>query len=389
MNVKSTGFWVVSVVAAAAMGWFAAVQVQRGPGISSEEDAYQRFSHAFTITDSVDRIETVTRLVRRLTPETLPGAVRALRDDLIDVYNYDLTLIFWYWAEQDPRALLKAMQTWPEPRVQRIAAGEAVAGVLRKEGFDAAWSLFNEIPTHQRDVALPQLVLAALETGATPNLIDLIESYNSRDERDMVAGVVIGQLLFLNGPEALVKWVESLPPGVGSKNDLKAVAFRGALTELLRRDHFEFLVEWVDRVVDEPWAAGSRRAIAVNLAKREPLKAIEWAEALTPEQGREAILDETLRAFASYDRFGALQWLRAQPPGRRVDAGAARLAYELALREPTISVEMLGRIQDPGLFETTHKAVTTQWRDLPDDRRAKFLEMVENLPRSSAATQAP
>ena len=379
MSMKTTGFWMAAVIAAGAMGWFAAMEINRGPAIKDEQDAYERFSNALTLTDTLERIEVLDKLIRRLTPETLPGAIRALKDDMIDVYNNDLRMVMWYWAKQDPRGMLQEVQTWSDTRTQRIVAGEAVAWVLRKEGYDAAHALFEQLPTHLRDAAIPYLVLAYLESGSTPNLIQLIESYQAREERDAVAGIVVGQIRALNGSQALADWVESLPDGEGTKNDLKAVAYRAAQYELLRRDDLEFLEGWLDRIDKQPWAAGGRRAIAVNLVKRDPMKAIAWVQTLTPEQGRDEIFAETLRGYASFDHFGALAWLRQQTPSPQLDAGYARLSYEFARRDPAISVELAARVQNAEMFEHLRKSLTQEWKDLPEQDRPKWTGELEKI----------
>lgn len=388
MSIRKTGFWIVAVVAAGAIGWFAAMEVNRGPALASEQDAYERFSNAFTITDSMDRIDVLSRLVRRLTPETLPGAVRAIKDDLEDVYNNDLRMLMWYWAKQDPRGMLKEIQGWPEVRAQRMAAGEAVYWILKKEGYDAARAVFDEIPNHQRDPALAYLVLAYLESGETPNLIALIDSYQMREEREFAAGIVVGQILKVNGPEALATWVESLPDGPGTSNDLKIISFRAAQTELMRRDQFDFLESWLERSATEAWAKGGRRAIGIHLAKRDPMRAIEWAQGLPPEQDRDLVLSETLRAFASYDRVGALEWMRGQQPEPVLDEAVARLAYEFATRDPMVALEMIGRIQGADMFAKTEKMLIFQWKGVAKDLHEKLMKQLAEVPRPAPAAAA-
>ena len=93
MGAKMTGLWVAAVAAAGAIGWFSALQVERGPAFKDEQDTYERFANAMTINDSMDRTETMVKLVRRLTPETLPGAIKAFKDDLQDIYNNDLRML--------------------------------------------------------------------------------------------------------------------------------------------------------------------------------------------------------------------------------------------------------------------------------------------------------
>jgi hypothetical protein len=278
--------------------------------------------------------------------------------------------------------MLAEVQTWPEIRSQRIAAGEAVYWLLKNEGYDAARALFDQMPNHQRDQALSYLVLAYIESGETVNLIKMIDSYDSRDEREFAAGIVVGRILEANGPEELARWVGSLPDGPGTSNDLKAVAFRAAESELLRRDHFEFLESWIDEIGDERWAAGGgRRTMGVHLAKRDPLRAIEWAQSLPPEKGRDEVLGETLRTYASFDREGALAWIRNQEPSRSLDAGAARLVYEYMDRKPEVSLEMIARIQDPDTFDKAHKMVTHHWRGAAREVREDAMKKLEAIPR--------
>lgn len=377
MKFKSVSSWIAIAVAAAALGWFGAMHVIRGPAFSGEEDAYERFTNALTITDTMERVETLVRLIRHLTPETLPGAIRAYEEDLRDIYTNDLRLLMWYWAQQDPRGMLERLKDWPENRVMRMAAGEAVAWVLRKEGYDAGHALFEQLPTALREPAVPYLVLAYLESDSTPDLVALIEEFDTREERDQVAGIVVSRMLYLNRADDLLRWVESLPVGPGTKNDLKPVAFRAAITQLMGREELAYIEAWLDRIGDQPWAAGGRRAIAVNLARRKPLEAIAWSKALTPEEGRDAILGEVVRNFAKADRVRALEWMRAQPHEPVLDSGAGRLALEYAMRNPEIALEMILRIQDPKLLASVRKPVAFNWKDLPEQRRIALLSKVD------------
>ncbi len=389
MSVKTTGFWIVAVIAAAALGWYAAMEVNRGPAFADEADAYERFSNALTVTDTMGRIEVLSRLTRRLTPETLPGATRAFKDIAADVYNVDLRMLTWYWGQQDPRGMLAEMQSWTQMRARRVAAAEAVYWVLKKEGYDSARALFDQIPEKQRESALPSLILAYLESGQQANLIQLIDAYQTREERDLAAAVVVQHMLRLNEPEDVIKWVESLPDGPGSKSDVKPVAFRAAVNQLMLRNRIDVMDGWLGRIDGQPWANGGRRAVGVNLARREPKKAIDWAKALTPEQGRDEILAEVLRTFAYEDREGALEWIRAQEPQPALDVGTARLAYEYAHVDPQTSLEMVLRVQDPEVFANIRRTVTFAWTDLPEEQRNGLMAKLEAYAKTLTPASKP
>ena len=69
--------WVAVAVLAFGVGWAAAMYVDAGAAIADEEDAYQRYRYALTNDNTLERLETLLKLTRQLTPETLPGAARA------------------------------------------------------------------------------------------------------------------------------------------------------------------------------------------------------------------------------------------------------------------------------------------------------------------------
>ena len=380
MSGKMMGLVTVSLVVAGWMGWFAAVEVSRGAAFRDEQDTYERFSNAFTVTDAMDRIELVAKLVRRLTPETLPGAIRAFYDDQKDVFNNDFRMLMWYWAGQDPRGMLVEVQKWPEMRAQRMAAGEAVYWIVKQEGLAAGRAIFDQLPNHQRDPALAHLILAAIEIDQGGGLLEIIDAYDWRDERDLAAGIVVGRLLQARGPENLAEWVEAIPSGPGTSNDLKAVAFRAAQNMLMKHDHFEFLESWLERVSNEEWARnGGWRTIGVHLVRRDPERGLEWAFALREDQNREEVIRETIRAFASADRVGAYEWILEQEPSPLLDSGYARLVYEFKDRKPAIAMQMLQQIQDPEIRGNAIRLAEASWRDTPEKLREMLMEELAEL----------
>lgn len=383
MSGTTKALWLVTVLVAFGLGWFAAMQVVRTPAFADEQDAYERFTHAFTLNDTMDRMDLVGKLVRNLTPASLPGAARALYDGRKEIFNSDLQMVMWYWAREDPRGMLEEIKDWPEMRTQRIAAGEAVYWVTKQEGLAAGRTLFDSLPNHQRDRALPQLVLATIEEGGMETLTEIVDAYDWRDERDVAAGIVVGRLIETGGGETVAEWVESLPDGPGTSNDLKPVAFRAAQSELMRRDHFEFLEGWLERVAEEPWARnGGWRTIGVHLAKRDPMRAIEWAYALRPDQDRHRVIQETVRTFAMTDRVGALQWILERPPSTLLDPAAARLVMEFKDRRPGVALEMLERIQDPVIRSNAYDLAERSWKSRPEASRAKLMDALAEISRT-------
>ncbi len=229
------------------------MEVNRGPAFADEADAYERFSNALTVTDTMERIEVLSRLTRRLTPETLPGATRAFKDIAADMYNNDLRMLTWYWGQQDPRGMLAEMQSWTQ-RCGLVGwpRPKPCTGCSRRRATTPHALSSTRSPRSNARSALPSLVLAYLESGQQANLIQLIDSYQMREERDLAAAVVVEHMLRLNEPEDVIKWVESLPDGPGSKSDVKPVAFRAAVNQLMLRNRIDVMDGWLDGSTASP-----------------------------------------------------------------------------------------------------------------------------------------
>lgn len=380
------GVWIVSLLLAVGLGWAAAMFVSAGTPLGDEEDAFVRFSNALTLSDSFERTDVMLRLAEQLTPENMPGAVRAIREDIGQRSPIDIRIVMWAWAEQDPRGMLAAVQDWPDLRVQRLAASEAVSHLIEQEGYEAAKDLYDQIPTHQRDAAIPAIVLGFLEHEPVEKAFDLIETYAVGEEADVVAGIVTRHMMLRLGSETVQQWVESLPPGTGSKRDVKRVAYRAAQEAHLDTDQLSALETWLERVDQESWAEGARRGIAVHWVKREPEAAIEWARRLSAEQGRVEIVGEAVRVFASLNATGAYEWLMTQEPEESLDRGTGRVAVYFARRKPAISLQMIDRIVSDRTFQNARRTLTREWRQIKTKpRREKFLTELETIAAARGA----
>jgi hypothetical protein len=383
--VSRTALWIAAVLGAAALGWAAAMSVQAGASLGGPDDAYLRFGNALRTPDALERTETLVKLTKKLTPETLPGAIRAYHDDLYPIDAVDLRILMAYWAKQHPREMLAEVEGWSDSRVQRLAAAQAIAEVAKSEGYDAARALYDSMPTHMRDAGLVNLVIGLIDHGRLEDLAGFITSFQNPDEREMVANVAMHRMIREHGPAVVQTWIEGLPPGRGSSSDLQRVGFRAAQSAHLDNGYRDEFIAWLERSGDANWAKGAWRSIAVHWVRSDPLAGIEWARSLPEERGRDDVAAEAIRIWAVRDADKALEWIMAQPANEELDRGTGRLAVHHALEKPSITLAMMERIVSPATFQNTRRSVEHRWNVLPEKRKNELLARTKELAQARRA----
>lgn len=380
--------WIVALVASAALGWTAAMLVEAGAPIADEEDAYVRFSNALENPDSLERTEILLDLTKKLTPEVLPGAIRAYAKDVRPLADSDIRFLMTYWIKQDPREVMRETRRWDNDRAQRLAASEAVFEIARTEGYDAAYAFWqDDLQKHERDGALVALVWSYMD-GDIDDLAGFITSFSDHHQRDIVGHVAMERMIDLYGPEAVQRWTEGLPPGVGNSSDIKRVALRTGLRAHLDNGHREAFEAWLQKHAHEPWTKGAWRLMGIHMAKKQPIEAIEWARAL-PEDGgnydRQTVTQEIIRIWASRDPEAAVAWILNQEPHPDLDRGTGRLAVHYAVRNRTLSIELMRRIVSPTTFKNTRRTVSRSWARFPEPVREEALAEVKAIAQARLA----
>ncbi|MFK7896550.1 MAG: hypothetical protein AB8G23_11980 [Myxococcota bacterium] len=374
-----TALWIGSVLGAAALGWAAAMYVQAGAPLGNEEDTYIRFGNALRTPEALERTETLVKLTKQLTPETLPGAIRAYREDLYPLDAVDLRILMAYWAKQAPREMLTEVSSWSDNRVQHLAAAQGIAQVAKHSGYDAARTLYDDMPTHMRSAGLPNLVIGMIDYGELDDLAGFITSFEGPDERELVANIAMHQMIRAHGPNVVQTWIEGLPPGRGSSNDLQRVGFRAAQSAHLDNGYRDEFIEWAERSKDKRWSTGVWRSIAVHWVRTDPMAGIEWAKSLPEDCGRDDVVAEAIRIWTVRDAEKALEWILPQDPNPELDRGTGRLAVHHAIEKPSVSLAMMERIVAPETYANTRRSVEHRWNVLPNKRKAELLKRTKEL----------
>lgn len=376
-----TVLWITAVVAAAILGWTAAMVAQSPAPLRDEEDAYVRFGNAMRRDDAIERTELLIALMREVGPETLPGAARAFREHLYLLEPADIRLLMAYWAQRDPRQMVVETSSWGDSRVERLAASRAVYQIARTEGYPAARAFYDSLEPPQRKGSLVNLAIAQIKHGDMKDLAGFITSFSDMDERETVASVALHEMIRKHGPAVVQTWIEGLDSGRGSSNDLKRMAFRAAQSAHLDNDLRQEFIDWLERVGDLGWAKGGWRSVAVNWARIDPLAAIEWAGSLRDVDEREEVVAEAIRVWAVRNPDEAGAWILAQPPRIELDRGTGRLAVHHALERPSMSLRMLERIVSRQTFANAHRRVEYNWNMLPKQRKDELLARLKEVTR--------
>lgn len=394
MRGVQTGILTGAMVAAFAVGWAAAMYVNSGPPLRDAEEAYVRYQNALEMKDTLVRMETLLKLTKKLTPETLPGAVRAYEEDLWPLANSDFRILMAYWAENFPREMVATIQEWNNTRVEQIAATEAVTRIAASEGYPAAREFYDTLPLGLRKGGLVNLVLAYVDYGDLQDIAEFITSFKDHDERDIVGEIAVERMIDNHGPLFVEEWVENLPLGRGNTSDIKVVAFRAAQRAHMDNGFRNEFEAWLKKVGHESWARGGWRSIAAHWVRTDPQAAIAWARALPEEADRMTVVQEAIRGWAARDADAALAWIVAQEPNEELDRGTGRLAVHYSSRNPELALELLERISTAETFENAYKTATSQLKRLPDAKsapllaRAKEIAIAKLRPRPDAADAA-
>ena len=377
----------VALLVGIGVGWFAAMYVSAGPPIADAEDAYVRYRNALDGTDSLLRTETLVKLTKQLTPETLPGATRAFHEDLWPLGNSDIRILMAYWAKNHPREMIAEVLTWNNLRVQQVAATEAVSEIAAAEGYPAAREFFDSMPVHVRQSGLVNLVLAHVDHGELTDLAGFISGFSDHTERDRVAEVAVERMIDNHGPEAVQLWIESLPAGKGNSSDVKPVAFRAAQRAHMDNGYREEFQAWLEKLKDQRWARGGWRAIGVTWAKTDPVAAIEWARGLPDREISEQITPEIIRVFSVRDVDSALSWILAQEPSLELDRGTGRLAVHYSTRDPDLSLDLMERIVARETFDNSRKSAELYWRRLSEKKKEPLLARAKAISQARLAVE--
>jgi hypothetical protein len=388
MGARAAIAWIATFAVAFGLGWWAA----RPPALGAQDMA-SALERALEEQNPLARARLMGRIFETLDGENVEEAMRIIEAEP-RITESEINLFMYVWTQFDPEAAFEA-------------ARGSEQNLIRDEGTAAAtyyWALDN-----------PKAALYWVETIEDETVREYLTEYlitgwvlsSDRDSAAVyIAGLPRGVLkqlqtrLIMNeylkeGPEAAIRWAESLPDDV--PREYRHEVFQRVSKQLASRDP-EIAARWITEHIGQPYARNTLRLIAAAWRAQDPQSTFEWLVSLPEDLQRDRVLFNSFGSWFDEDPRAAQSWLEAetiQPAHDPVLDAFARRSSETSSRKALHWAEM---IEDPARREKSLVVVGQNWyRKKPDAARAWVEESdlsegaraaVLNPPAREAETEA-
>ncbi len=291
MDITKVGFTRLLISLCLALLWAACGAAPAGGGRDSLELA---LADALQLGDPLLRAERLASRLQRLDTASAEAALDVFERHLELATVEDAAWFATGASRADPVRTLDRVLQWPRPLRERGAA-EAVAEWARRDPAAASAELRGR---------------PALDLGAA-----LVRGWAEAD------------------PEAAIRFVDAQPPGSSRANQVRA------LVEVLRRQHTDSGMDWLERMMARTdLSAPTRRELVVaavgSAARFDPLGTATW---LSPRLGA-AETPGAIAALAaewgSLDPPGTAAWLTSLAASAERDRALRDLQHSWRAREP-------------------------------------------------------
>jgi len=383
-----------------ALGWVAALTVERGITPANDEEMYSRMSAALeNYADTVERASTVTKLTRQLSADNLEGAVAAFRDHVgvPHISAFDISVFMAGWAQLEGEALLDQTREWGSDRFYRLGEHAVLHDLARRGEIERAKALFFSIPEGSREAAAAALFVSWSLFGQVDSAEEVVLSFPKGEDRDVAMQILAGQILVSQGREALKEWIDGqeAPGPELFKHSAYEYAVK-ALAKVSVDDARAWVLEL--RGTKQGWSRRGPEYLVEAWAKVDPEAAVEWAWSLESEDDVEARV--RARAFGlamerwrKANREAAASWLLLREPEELHDPHSENLAYFYSRRAPKQAAVFSNRIVNDDRRKKVEDFLRRDWKYM--GKSAEVLGFLgpdgpDNLPRQPpSAVESP
>ena len=361
MGARAAIVWTSTLAVAFGLGWWAA----RPPALDAK-DMIPALERALEEQNPLARARLMGRIFETLDGENVEEAMRIIEAEP-RITESEINLFMYVWSQFDPEAAFEA-------------ARRSEQNLIRNEGAAAAtyyWALDN-----------PKAALYWVETIEDKTFREylteyLITGWVLSSERDSAA-VYIARLprgvlkqlqtsLIMNeylkeGPEAAIRWAESLPDDV--PKDYRHEVFQRVSKQLASRDP-EIAARWIAEHIGQDYARNTLRLIAAEWRAQDPQSAFEWLVSLPEDLQRDRVLFNSFGRWFDDDSHVAQRWLEAETIQPAHDPVLDAVARRLSKTSPRKALHWAEMIEDPTRREKSLVIVGQNWyRKKPGAARA-------------------
>jgi hypothetical protein len=262
--------------------------------------------------DAYSRARRLGALLPTLGPELVPAVKQTLEDPTLDLGATEFELLLRYWATHQPEDASR----WAvkrAPAAFRIAAVLSSFTLWAQADPQAAKSAARQWPGQRPDLrdVLPKALVRGWFAANPPELAQFIHDLGMGLPRQRALSAYVRVALQKQGPDAVMRWAESLPD---DDAPYKTAVYWQLGASLPLFDH-EATLRWCEAHCDGPHGKDLRSIIARRWAQGDGAGALAWLSSAPEGQEKKFSVRIAYEEFSRADREAALAWMAAQTTG--------------------------------------------------------------------------
>jgi hypothetical protein len=314
--------------------------------------------------DVYTRTQRLAALLPTLGPEAASLIPEIFKDPMLSLEASDHALLVRFWATHEPpKACQWALTEAPLiSRMAAISAGFTVWAEMDPLAVKAASEKRIAQVGEARDAVQTALVVGWFRANPE-QLTQHLGTIDMGLTRQRVISVYLHQLIRAQGPDAAMRWAESLSGDV----TFKTAVYRQVAAALPVFDHAA-AIRWCEAHCDGPYGKSMRNMIARRWVLTDGPAALTWLGETGPEGYETNIaLRAAYAIWGRLDRRAAVDWMGSQ--SAEAKAGWLRPAIPVYARmlaedSPAEAIVLAEGIADDDERENLLIGVARIWRDV-------------------------
>jgi hypothetical protein len=346
---------------------------QHRSGISDDADlsSIESFRASLTTADALQRSHRFNRFVQGLRPENVEATAEIIEERRFWLADDELRNFMIAWTRFDAPAALD----WAASRRSEFSARARAAGIYSlafhdpQAGLEALESLDPSVRSPQVEEAF---FAGWLQSGSHQGVVDYITSQADASVRQKFTNLLTIELA-RDGPEAVIRWAESIPED--ASDGYKGVAFDNAGNITASVDPV-LAAGWIERHLEHEYSARTPAVIAMRWVALDPPSALAWLASLPAGSPRDSAMVSNFQRWWSTDAPDAERWLQAIAPADGVDVAIGLMIRE-AGDQPWAAMDWANRIHDRTERPRALLTLGRRWMRKDPDAVQQWLETSE------------
>jgi hypothetical protein len=260
------------------------------------------------------------------------------------------------WAKADPDAALGWLtENYGEDQHMAHRSTYSLFATLAKNDITGACESALDLESVQMKRSAVRAVIRKMTKENSEAIIEFYDSMPTGKDKEMMGGAILRQWRELQ-PE--MEEAFALFDKMESEQNKKYAASLIARNWAVYQP--EMVGEWVNEIGDDKTKRYAMDRLVDTWAYDQPLGAASWVSQLD-EEDQTPQIQRVVSRWARHDTDAAEAWLTTFPPSPRLDDAASSLARSFSRKEPTKAVEWANTITDDKKRTDTIYNVARGW----------------------------